>query len=134
MLQLLCMVSAGFEVLSSWNNILSNGMRELINFKIYSQCMWLDGISCLLCRNIAAKSGGGRYIRFLTLPAALLRFLNAPFSAKRFFGREGRLSALIHLPCHTSSVLTAGLAINLLILCRDQPPKLGINRTACKSS
>lgn len=31
----------------------------------------------------------GRYVRFLTVPSALWRFLTAPLAANRFFGKQG---------------------------------------------
>ncbi|CAL8463628.1 g3162 [Coccomyxa elongata] len=40
-------------------------------------------------RTVAARGEAGRYIRFLTLPRALLRFIAAPLRANRFFNADG---------------------------------------------
>jgi chlorophyll(ide) b reductase len=42
-------------------------------------------------RTVAARGEAGRYIRFLTLPRALLRFITAPLRANRFFNADGML-------------------------------------------
>lgn len=40
-------------------------------------------------RTVAARGESGRYIRFLTLPRALIRFITAPLRANRFFSADG---------------------------------------------
>ena len=40
-------------------------------------------------RTVAARGEATRYIRFLTLPRAIARFLGAPFKAGRFFNSAG---------------------------------------------
>lgn len=47
-------------------------------------------------RTVAARGEAGRYIRFLTLPRALLRFITAPLRTNRFFNADGApLSAIL---------------------------------------
>lgn len=41
-------------------------------------------------RTVAARGQTGRYIKFLTLPRAMLRFLTAPLHSHRFFDGQGR--------------------------------------------
>ena len=41
-------------------------------------------------RTVAARGQTGRYIKFLTLPRAMLRFLTAPLHSNRFFDGQGR--------------------------------------------
>ena len=40
-------------------------------------------------RTVAARGQTGRYIKFLTLPRAMLRFLTAPLHSNRFFDGQG---------------------------------------------
>lgn len=40
-------------------------------------------------RTVVARGSRGAYLRFLTLPRALARFLSAPFRANKFFDAEG---------------------------------------------
>ena len=50
-------------------------------------------------RTVAARGQAGRYIKFLTLPRAMLRFLTAPLHSGRFFDGEGaaaRMDAWMH--------------------------------------
>lgn len=44
-------------------------------------------------RTVAARGEAGRYIRFLTLPRALLRFITAPLRTNRFFNADGVCTA-----------------------------------------
>jgi len=45
-------------------------------------------------RTVVARGNGGRYIKYLTLPRALARFITAPLRANRYFDRQGELKAL----------------------------------------
>jgi hypothetical protein len=47
-------------------------------------------------RTIAARGEASRYVRFLTLPRALLRFVTAPLRSNRFFGPDGGCSGTHH--------------------------------------
>lgn len=42
-------------------------------------------------RTVAARGQAGRYIKFLTLPRAMLRFMTAPFHSQRFFDNDGTI-------------------------------------------
>ena len=44
-------------------------------------------------RTVTARGQAGRYIKFLTLPRAMLRFMTAPLHSQRFFDGQGRGSA-----------------------------------------
>ena len=44
-------------------------------------------------RTVVARGNGGRYIKYLTLPRALARFIAAPLRANRYFDRQGELSS-----------------------------------------
>ena len=47
-------------------------------------------------RTVAARGDLARYIRFLTPPRALLRFLAAPFRVDRFFNSAGTPACHLH--------------------------------------
>ena len=70
-------------------------------------------------RTVAARGQTGRYIKFLTLPRAMLRFLTAPLHSNRFFDGQGmgRASAL-HLPCW--NVLASMLHLTGLVSRREK--------------
>ena len=42
-------------------------------------------------RTIVARGNGGQYVKYLTLPRALARFMTAPLRANRYFDRQGKL-------------------------------------------
>ena len=46
-------------------------------------------------RTVAARGQTGRYIKFLTLPRAMLRFLTAPLHSNRFFDGQGMGKACV---------------------------------------
>ena len=54
-------------------------------------------------RTVVARGNGGRYIKYLTLPRALARFITAPLRANRYFDRQGELISLFSLrrPSHS---------------------------------
>ena len=49
-------------------------------------------------RTVAARGDVARYIRFLTVPRAILRFLAAPFRVGRFFNSAGAAELLLAEP------------------------------------
>ena len=56
-------------------------------------------------RTVAARGQVGRYIKFLTLRRAMLRFLTAPLHSNRFFDGQGATPArplpYVSQACHT---------------------------------
>ena len=58
-------------------------------------------------RTVAARGQTGRYIKFLTLPRAMLRFLTAPLHTGRFFDGQGEpCERHTHKPHLCGGVLT----------------------------
>ncbi|KAK9917725.1 hypothetical protein WJX75_007567 [Coccomyxa subellipsoidea] len=73
-------------------NLLLEGASD-INKQIFNiLCEQPETVAAFLvprARTVAARGEAGRYIRFLTLPRALLRFITAPLRANRFFNADG---------------------------------------------
>ena len=66
-------------------------------------------------RTVVARGNGGRYIKYLTLPRALARFITAPLRANRYFDRQGELKSLCPvgrlLAADPSAVMESGLRV-----------------------
>ncbi|EIE27680.1 NAD(P)-binding protein, partial [Coccomyxa subellipsoidea C-169] len=73
-------------------NLLLEGASD-INKQIFNiLCEQPETVAAFLvprARTVAARGEAGRYIRFLTLPRALLRFITAPLRTNRFFNADG---------------------------------------------
>lgn len=66
-------------------------------------------------RTIAARGESSRYIRFLTLPRAFMRFVTAPLHANRFFSPDG--DPLNALNCIRPLLLALHVPALVLCLC-----------------
>ena len=73
-------------------------------------------------RTVVARGSRGAYVRFLTLPRALARFLSAPFRANKFFDAEGALcrylprsSGCMHRQCSSLAKLPASSLLRMLL-------------------
>ncbi len=62
-------------------------------------------------RTIVARGNGGQYVKYLTLPRALARFMTAPLRANRYFDRQGEQ--------HSS--LIANSPASAMQICRQRP-------------
>ena len=68
-------------------------------------------------RTVVARGGGGQYIKYLTLPRALARFMTAPLRANRYFDRQGAQPSTICCIAWIYSPLDLSLQQSMWNLC-----------------